>query len=132
MCSLFHLHFTVALFELPQYEFDVNVCSPAGTMIFEVEFFISSISDGTIDYMEFSINGDQGFLINGTASTLVVQPPYNLRYPLIVSLGRGRDVNEVSEFISFELVAFVNTSSGAMVMPHSNITLRKLGEWYIA
>lgn len=101
-------------------------------MIFEVEFFISSISDGTIDYMEFSINGDQGFLINGTASTLVVQPPYNLRYPLIVSLGRGRDVNEVSEFISFELVAFVNTSSGAMVMPHSNITLRKLGEWYIA
>jgi len=131
MSNLFQLHFTVALFELPQYEFDANVCSPVGTMIFEIEFFISSISDRTIDYMEFSINGDRGFLINGTASPLVVQPPFRLRYPLIVSLGRGRDVNEVSEFISFELVAFVNTSSGAMIMPRSNVTLRKLGEWYI-
>jgi len=120
----------VALFELPQYEFDANVCSPFGTMIFEVEFFVSSMGSGAIDYMEFSISGDQGFLINGTESPLVVQPPFQLRYPLTVSLGRGRDVNEVSEYISFEMVAFVNTSSGATVVPRSNITLRKLGECF--
>ena len=119
---------SVALFNLPQYEVGIDVCSPIGTVILEPEFIISSISGGVIQHVEFRINGDSGFLINGTTSPLVVQPPYMLKYPLTVSIGSGRDLNELTEFITFELNAFVRTSSGAVALVDSNIVLRKSSE----
>jgi len=128
LCGLLWIFFTVALFNLPQYEVDYNACSSIGTTILETEFIVSSMSDGAIEYLEFNLTGDQGFLLNGTTSPLVVQPPFRLRYPLTISIGSGRDVNEVIETISLQLSAFVSTSSGAAALTSSVVMLHKLSE----
>ena len=108
---------------------DYNTCSSIGTTVLETEFVVSSMSDGTIEYLEFNLTGDQGFLLNGTTSPLIVQPPFKLRYPLTISIGSGRDVNEVIETIQLQLSAFVNLSSGAAALTRSDVVLRKLGEY---
>jgi len=114
---------------LPQYEVDYNTCSSIGTTVLETEFVVSSMSDGTIEYLEFNLTGDQGFLLNGTTSPLIVQPPFKLRYPLTISISSRRDVNEVIETIQLQLSAFVNLSNGATALTRSDVVLRKLGEY---
>lgn len=107
---------------------DYNACSSIGTTVLETEFVVSSMSDGTIEYLEFNLTGDQGFLLNGTTSPLIVQPPFKLRYPLTISIGSGRDVNEVIETIQLQLSAFMNISTGAAALTRSDVVLHKLGE----
>ena len=114
---------------MPQYEVDYNTCSSIGTTVLETEFVVSSMSDGTIEYLEFNLTGDQGFLLNGTTSPLIVQPPFKLRYPLTISISSRRDVNEVIETIQLQLSAFVNLSNGATALTRSDVVLRKLGEY---
>ncbi|XP_065913515.1 uncharacterized protein [Dysidea avara] len=115
----------VAVFNASRYEFDANICS-IGTVVFTAEFIISSKTNVSIDYLEFNVIGDSGFLINGSTPPFIVQPPFQMSYPLTISTGSYRDINEVSETISFQLTAFVNTSTGAEAMPSSSVTLYKI------
>jgi len=86
------------------------------------------MSGGIIEHLEFNMTGDQGFLLNGTTPPLVVQPPFKMRYPLTITVGSGRDVNELIEIFTLQLSAFVNTSSGAAALARSDVVLRKTSE----
>ena len=72
---------------------------------------------------ESTITGD--FLINGTISSLVVQPPYQSMYLLTITTGNVLDAGDTSD-VTFSLFAFVNISTGEVAMPMSNVTLHKI------
>ena len=125
----------IAMFNETEYEFDISIYSPIGTVVFEAFFVISPnvtveslsfdiiMTDGLVG--ESTINGD--FLINGTIPPLVVQPPYHSQYLLTITTGNTLDANDTTD-VTFDLFAFVNTTIGIVVMPMSNVTLHKIGK----
>ena len=123
------------MFNETEYEFNISIYSPPGTVAFEALFIISS--NVTVEYLSFdiimtdelvgesTINGD--FLINGRTPPLVTQAPYQSQYVLTITIGNVLDANDTTD-VTFDLFAFVNASTGIVAMPISNVTLHKIGE----
>ena len=123
------------MFNETEYEFNISIYSPIGTVAFEALFIISP--NVTVEFLSFdiimtdelvgesTINGD--FLINGIIPPLVVQPPYQSPYMLTITTGNTLDANDTTD-ITFDLFAFVNTTIGIVAMPLSNVTLHKIGK----
>ena len=75
---------------------------------------------------ESSVDGD--FLINGTTPPLVIQQaPFQSMYLLTITTGNFLDTSDTMD-INFNLFAFINISTGELVMPVSNVTLHRIGE----
>ena len=118
-----------------EYEFDINIYSPIGTVVFEALFII--IPNVTVDSLSFdiimtdeivgesSIDGD--FLINGTMLPLLIQAPYQSMYLLTITTGNVLDTTDTMD-ITFDLFAFINISIGIVRMSISNVTLHKIGK----
>ena len=68
----------------------------------------------------------EDFLINGTTPPLVIQAPFQSIYLLTITTGRILDTNDTID-ITFNLVAFINISTGVLSIPVSNVTLHKIG-----
>ena len=123
----------IAQFNEAEYEFDIDIYSPIGTVVFEAVFIINpnitvELSFDIIMTDEFvgesTINGD--FLINGTIPPLVIQPPYQSMYLLTITTGNVIDTSDTTD-VTFNLFAFVNISTGVVTIPISNVTLHKIG-----
>ena len=132
MHSLFVVSSLLAQFNTTEYEFDLNVYSPIGTTVFEALFIINP--NVTVEFLTFNIImtdeilnvGD--FLINGTAPPLVIQQaPFHSMYLLTITTGNVLDTNDTMD-ITFSLFAYVNISTGIVVMSTSNVTLHKIGK----
>ena len=79
---------------------------------------------------ESSIDGN--FLINGKIPPLVIQQaPFQSMYLLTITTGSVLDPNDIMD-ITFDLFAFINTSTGEVRMLFSNATLHKIGEILLA
>ena len=123
----------IAQFNASEYEIDVNICSPNGTVIFEVLFIINP--NVTVEYLSFDMDDmvgeasvDGGFLINRTPPPLVIQQaPFQSMYLLTLTTGNALDTNNTMD-ITFNLFAFINISTG-ISMPASNVTLHKIGKF---
>ena len=125
----------IAMFDEAEYEFDINIYSPVGTVVFDALFIISP--NVTVEFLSFDIimtdefvgestvNGD--FLINGTIPPLVTQAPYQSMYLLTITTGNVIDTSDITD-VTFNLFSFVNISTGTVVMPISNVTLHKIGK----
>ena len=133
MCSFLVPSF-IAQFNASEYEFDINIYSPIGTVVFEALFIINP--NVTVEFLSFdiimtdeilgesSIDGD--FLINGTMLPLVIQAPYQSLYLLTITTGNVLDTSDTMD-ITFNLFAFISISIGVVRMPISNVTLYKIG-----
>ena len=125
----------IAQFNETEYEFDINIYSPIGTVVFEALFIISP--NVTVEFLSFdiimtdelvgesTINGD--FLINGIIPPLVTQAPYQSMYLLTITTGNVIDTSDTTD-VTFNLFAFVNISIGVVILPMSNVTLHKIGK----
>ena len=123
----------VGQFNASEYEFDINIYSPIGTVVFAALFIINP--NVTVEFLSFdiimtdelvgesTISGD--FLINGTVPPLVVQPPYQSMYLLVITTSNILDTSDTTD-ITFSLFAFVNISTDEVAMPMSNVTLHKI------
>ena len=129
----------IAQFNATEYEFDINIYSPIGTVVFEALFIINP--NVTVEYLSFdiimmdeivgesSVEGD--FLINGTIPPLVIQQsPFQSMYLLTITTGNVLDTNDAMN-ITFNLFAFVNISIGVMRMVTSNVILHKIGKVFM-
>ena len=127
----------IGLFNATEYEFDINIYSPIGTVVFEALFIINP--NVTVDYLSFdiimmdemvgesSVDGD--FLINRTSPPLVIQQaPFQSMYLLTITSGNLLDTSNTMD-ITFSLFAFVNISSGITETLISNVTLHQIGEY---
>ena len=123
----------IAQFNATEYEFDINISSPIGTVVFEALFIINP--NVTVECLSFDImrtddikgmsSVDGNFLINGTTPPLVIQQaPFQSMYLLTIKTGSVFDINDTMD-ITFNLVAFINISTGVVRMPFSNVTLHK-------
>ena len=125
----------IAQFDGSEYESDINIYSPIGTVVFEALFIINP--NVTVEFLSFdimmmdeivgesSIDGD--FLINGTMLPLLIQAPYQSMYLLTITTGNVLDTSDTMD-ITFNLFAFINISIGIVTMPTSNVTLHKIGK----
>ena len=123
------------MFDEAEYEFDINIYSPVGTVVSEALFIITP--NVTVEFLSFdiimtdelvgesTINGD--FLINGTMPPLVTQAPYQSIYLLTITTGSVIDTSDTTD-VTFDLFSFVNISNGTVAMPISNVTLHKIGK----
>ena len=128
---------SIAQFNEPEYEFDINIYSPIGTVVFEALFIINPTV--TVEYLSFDIvmtdeivgelSVDEHFLINKTTPPLLVQAPYQLLYLLTITTGDVLNASDTMD-ITFNLFAFINISVGVVRMPMSNVTLHKIGKIY--
>ena len=129
----------VVQFNVTEYEFDINIYSPIGTVVFETSFTINS-NEYTVEYLSFDIitmdetqmigesNVDEDFLINGTTPPLVIQQaPFQSMYLLTITTGNLIDTDDTMD-ITFNLFAFINISTGVSSMPVSNVILHKIGK----
>ena len=125
----------IAQFNATEYEFDINIYSPIGTVVFDALFTINP--NVTVEFLTFDImmmeefvgesSGDGEFLINGTTPPLVIQAPYQSMYLLTITTGNVLDTEDTMD-ITFNLFAFINISIGVVRMPTSNVTLHKIGK----
>ena len=125
----------IAQFNEAEYEFDIDIYSPVGTVVFEALFIINP--NVTVEFLSFdiimtddiegetSVDGD--FLINGTIPPLVIQAPYQSMYLLTITTGNVIDTSDTTD-VTFNLFAFVNISIGVVTIPMSNVTLHKIGK----
>ena len=67
------------------------------------------------------------FLINGTIPPLVQQAPFQSMYLLNITTENALDTTDTMD-ITFSLFAFINTSTGVLAMPVSNVILHKIGK----
>ena len=127
----------IGVFNLTEYEFDINIYSPNETVEFEAFFIIHQ--NVTVEYLSFditmmdeivgesSVDGD--FLINGTIPPLVIQAPYQSMYLLTVSVSTDSVLNTSSTMdVIFSLLAVVNIASGITETLMFNVTLHQIGE----
>ena len=127
----------IGVFNATEYEFDINIYSPIGTVVFEALFIINP--NVTVEYLSFdiimmdeivgesSVDGD--FLINRITPPLVIQQvPFQSIYLLTITTGNLLDTSNTMD-ITFSLFAFVNISSGITEMLSSNVTLHQTGEY---
>ena len=130
----------IAQFNATEYEFDINIYSPTGTVVFEALFIINP--NITVEYLNFDIipidemvgesSVDRQFLINGTTPPLVIQQaPFQSMYLLTITTGSVLDFAGTMN-TTFKLFAFVNISTGVVRMPVSNVTLHKIGKVLLA
>ena len=70
---------------------------------------------------------NRNFLINGTIPPLVTQAPYRSTYLLAITTGNVLDINDTMD-ITFDLFAFINTTTDRMSMLISNVILHKIGK----
>ena len=119
------------MFNETEYELDISIYSPIGTVVFEALFIINP--NVTVEFLSFDImmtdeesSVDRNFLINGVIPPLVVQAPYQSLYFLTITIGNMLDTNDTTD-VSFILSAFINTTTGIVSMPSSNVTLHKIG-----
>lgn len=136
---LFLVPSSIARFNATDYEFDINIHSPIGTVVFEALFIINP--NVTVEYLSFDImmmdevvgessDADGDFLINGTIPPLVLQlAPFQSMYLLPITTNNLLDPNDTMDII-FSLLAFVNISTGLVSMPVSNVILHKIGTYY--
>ena len=128
----------IAQFDATEYEFDVNICSPNGTVVFEALFIINP--NVTVEYLSFDIiladdeivgelSDDGDFLINGTTSPLVIQRPFQSIYLLTITIGNVLDTDAADAL--FNLSAFISISTGESAMPASHVTLHKIGNFVV-
>ena len=125
----------IGQFNPSEYEFNISIYSPTGTVVFAALFIINP--NVTVEFLSFDIimtdelvgesTISEDFLINGTIPPLIVQPPYQSLYLLTVTTGNMLDTNDTTD-VTFNLFAFVNISIGEVAMPMSNVTLRKIGK----
>ena len=135
ICCNFVFVVFIAQFNASEYEFDINIYSPIGTVVFEALFIINP--NVTVDFLSFdiimtdeivgesSIDGD--FLINGTMLPLLIQAPYQSMYLLTITTGNALDTNDTMD-ITFNLLACFNTLINVMGTSISNVTLHKIGK----
>ena len=128
----------IAQFNKTEYEFDINIYSPNGTVVFEALFIINR--NVTVEFLSFDIimmdemvresSNDGDFLINGTRPPLVIiqQTPFQSMYLLTITTGNVLDTNDLMD-ITFTLFAFINISIGEVRMPMSNVRLHKIGTY---
>ena len=124
----------IAQFNEAEYEFDIDIYSPVGTLVFEALFIINpnviieflSFDIITTDELEEETNVDRDFMINGTSPPIVVRPPYQSMYLLAITTGNVIDTSDTTD-ITFNLFAFVKISTGVVKMLISNVTLHKIG-----
>ena len=129
------------MFDATEYEFDINISSPIGTIVFEALFIINP--NVTVEYLSFDIimmddhemvgesSVDENFLINGTTPPLVIQQaPFQSIYLLTIATNSVLDTNDTMD-ITFNLFAFINISTGIVGMPRSNVTLHKIGTYTV-
>ena len=121
MCSVyFAVTSFIAQFNALEYEFDINIYSPIGTVVFEALFIINL--NVTVEFLSFDIIVEESravrepivnrdFLINGTIPPLVTQAPYKTMYLLAITTGNVLDINDTMD-ITFDLFAFINLSNG--------------------
>ena len=123
----------IAQFSALEYEIDFDFYSPNGTVVLEVLFIINP--NVTVEYLSFDImvvemvggsNVDGDFLVNGTIPPLVQQAPFQSMYLLNITTGNTLDTTDTMD-ITFNLFAFINTSTGVFAMPVSNVILHKIG-----
>ena len=135
LCSFVFAVF-IGQFNASEYEFDVNIYSPIGTVLFEALFIINpNVTIGLLAFDiitteevigEASVNED--FLINGTIPPLLItQAPYQSLYLLTITTGNVLDTNDTMD-INFELLAFVNTLINETEISISNVTLHRIGK----
>ena len=134
MCSFLVPSF-IAQFNASEYEFDINIYSPIGTVVFEALFIINP--NVTVELLSFDIimtdeivgesSIDGVFLINRTMLPLLIQAPYQSLYLLTITTGNVLDTSDTMD-ITFNLFAFINISIGVVRMPISNVTLHKIGK----
>ena len=119
-----------------EYEFNISIYSPNGTVVFEALFTINP--NVTVGFLSFDIimmdeivgesNIDGDFLINGTRPPLVIQQTlFQSMYLLTITTGNVLDTNDLMD-ITFNLFAYINTSIDVVRMPMSNVTLHKIGK----
>ena len=147
LCNCIPIYFVLAIaeFSATEYEFDINIFSPIGTVVFEALFIINP--NVTVEYLRFdiimdeivgesivgesivgesSVDGD--FLINGTTEPLVIrQAPFQSMYLLTISTGSVSYSNDTMD-ITFNLYAFVFLSTGVTEMSIANVILHKIGK----
>ena len=137
-CSYF-CFIVAAQFNATEYEFNISIYSPNGTVAFEALFTINS-NECTVEYLRFDIMMDKvigessvvdgNFLINGMTSPLVIQAPFQSMYLLTVTTDNVLDINDTMD-ITFNLTAFINISTGVSSMPVSNVILHKIGNYKV-
>ena len=126
----------IGRFNASQYEFDINIYSPIGTVVFEALFIINP--NVAVEFLSFDIileesrtvresSANRDFLINGTIPPLVIQAPYKSMYWLAITTGYVLDINDTMD-ITFDLSAFINTTTDIMSMLISNVILHKIGK----
>ena len=127
----------IAQFNASEYEFDINIYSPIGTVVFKALFIINP--NVTVDYLSFDImmtdgvvgesNLDGDFLINNRTPPLSIQPPYQSMYLLTITTGNELDTNDTMD-ITFDLSASItyNISISVLITLISNVTLHKIGK----
>ena len=126
----------IAQFDATEYEFDINIYSPIGTVVFEALFIINP--NVTVEYLSFDIimmdemvgesNIEGDFLINGTTPPLVIQQaPFQSMYLLTITTGSVLGTTDTMD-VTFNLFAFINISIGVIRTVISNVTLHKIGK----
>ena len=136
ICTYLIIYFLVpsfiAQFNATEYEFDINIYSPIGTVVFEAVFIINP--NVTVEYLSFDIineeySGDGDFLINDTRPPLILQHPFQSMYLLTITTGNLLDTDDIVN-ITFTLFACVNISTGGvLIWPVSDVILHKTGEY---
>ena len=123
-----------AQFSASEYEVDIDIYSPIGTVVLEALFIINP--NVTVEYLSFDIMMDEmvgessvggDFLINGTIPPLVQQAPFQSMYLLTITTGNVLDTTDTTD-ITFSLFAFINISTGVVAVPVSNVILHKIGK----
>ena len=122
-------------FDPAEYESAISVTTPIGANLFTAIFVINS--NITVSYLAFDLvdgvwvgealnNGN--FLINGTVPPLIISPPFETIYWLIISTGRKFDAIEIRENIAFNLFSYVRATNGDYVTSFANVILYGTGK----
>ena len=127
----------IAMFYETEYELDISIYSSTGTVVVEALFIINP--NVTVEFLSFDIittdefvgetTNNRDFLINGITPPLVIQAPYQSVYLLMITVDNILDNNDTMD-VTFDLFAFVRTSTGIVAMPTSNVTLHKISKSY--
>jgi len=115
-------------FNATQYQSNVKPCTPIGTVVLEAAVAIHSTD--RIRHIEFGVIGESinsgDFLINGMTPPVIVQPPFQSTYLLLIV--SGSVMNTTNENITFNLYSLVNTTSNRTVAPYATVILQLPGK----
>ena len=120
------------IFNATEYEFDVNVFSPNGTVVFEALLLLEDFSDITIVTVNFVGNADN-YSINGMNTKINFFPIETLANPLLtITLNGALDPNDNTTDYIF-MIEYVADSATQTIDYTSvvNVILHEIGKLYI-